>query len=797
MESKKTKIISIVALVALALTVVTATYAYFQAQTGEGSQTDIKINANTVDTFTFETGNAISISLDQTSFASGAGNKVGSTYASAKLTANNKTNSATNNYNLYLNISDNNFGYTRNSSYPEILLTIKDASNNEITSISGLEYKTVTDGKGTSISGFDITTKTGLITLLNNREITTTSTKTDTWNITATFINYNADQSKNAGKSFSGQVLISKDSFDNYKPNTINTLSATKSGTNLTVNLNVEQGSNEIDKYYYAIEESNGIAMLNNNDNKVQRLSNKIAANTLTYVESTSSSHTFTNLNSSKDYKVSAYVVDKKKLKSNTYEYNYYSDSYVYPVINKVETSTTSNSITATVTATKGTNNISKYYYSINEGNTFVESTSNSYTFTNLVKNTSYKIIVKVMDSNNKYSNIFVASSKTNDSVTLADYVKSLYTGTQGENSIYYHNSGLTNGAGDNSYRYAGGDYVLTDAGKATGATMMIGYNDSVTTALIDFYCKGTKQYVGCGCRTLNTHYYLIKGDTTQYQTYKETLNKAVEKGYLTKDNVKNFVCFGSTTSPCPTENLYRIIGVFENNVKLVKWDYAKSSLLGTNGDFSEENSYFFSGEQGESPTSNSSYYWNNSTQTNTWSESLLNKTNLNINFINNIGSEWTQKIATTTWKVGGNTMTNIGSVVPATAYQNEVVHPVMTNTTDNKTEYTSKIGLMYVSDYYYAASPSAWTLVGYNSSDATKDYRFSKGENWLYGGGWDWTISRDAGDSNNAFYVSYSGYAYGDYLYGGFGVRPSFSLLSSITYAGGSGTQSDPIIIG
>ena len=53
MENKKTKIISIVSLVALALTVVTATYAYFQAQTGEGSQTDIKINANTVDTFTF------------------------------------------------------------------------------------------------------------------------------------------------------------------------------------------------------------------------------------------------------------------------------------------------------------------------------------------------------------------------------------------------------------------------------------------------------------------------------------------------------------------------------------------------------------------------------------------------------------------------------------------------------------------------------------------------------------------------------------------------------------------------
>ncbi len=39
--------------------------------------------------------------------------------------------------------------------------------------------------------------------------------------------------------------------------------------------------------------------------------------------------------------------------------------------------------------------------------------------------------------------------------LTLAEYVKSQYTGTQGENGIYYHNSTLTNGAGDNSYRYA------------------------------------------------------------------------------------------------------------------------------------------------------------------------------------------------------------------------------------------------------------------------------------------------------------------------------------------------------
>ena len=101
----------------------------------------------------------------------------------------------------------------------------------------------------------------------------------------------------------------------------------------------------------------------------------------------------------------------------------------------------------------------------------------------------------------------------------------------------------------------------------------------------------------------------------------------------------------------------------------------------------------------------------------------------------------------------------------------------------------------MYVSDYYYGASPSAWTLVGYNS-DYSKSYASAKGENWLYGGGCDWTITRDSGGSNRAFYVSDYGYVRNVFVSNGYGVRPSFSLESSTTYVSGSGSASDPIVI-
>ena len=513
MESRKTKIISVVAIVALALTVITATYAYFNAQGGSATSTNLNVTTYTTDVFTFAAGDEINLEITQSNFASGKGNAVGSTFASATLTANNKTNTATEHYYLYLNIENNDFEYTVNNTTPELMLTITDSEGNEVTDIEGLTHTTVTDAKGATVSGYDITTKSGLLTIFKNREITTTSKKEEKWNINITFVNYDENQNANAGKSMSAKVMIQKEE----------------------------------------------------------------------------------------------------------------------------------------------------------------------------------------------------------EKVFLADYVKSLYTGTQGENSIYYHDSSLTNGAGDSSYRYSGA-------------------------------------------------------------------------------NPNNYVCFGTNTTPCPTDNLYRIIGVFGNNVKLIKYDYATSALLGTDGEYQgtgTPNSSYYKG----SLTTINTYYWNNSTKKNTWSESLLNKTNLNTNFINNIGTEWANKIATTTWKVGGNTYANIRDVIPATAYQNEIVNPVTTNTTDNATEYSAKIGLMYVSDYGFGADPSAWTTTLYNY-DGSVNGSTIRTLNWMHMGYYDWTFSRTADSSDRAFYVYDDGHVSSDDVSSYNAVRPSFNLESSITYVSGSGSASDPMVI-
>ena len=148
-------------------------------------------------------------------------------------------------------------------------------------------------------------------------------------------------------------------------------------------------------------------------------------------------------------------------------------------------------------------------------------------------------------------------------------------------------------------------------------------------------------------------------------------------------------------------------------------------------------------------------------------------------------------KIATMTWKVGGNDYANINNAIPEIAYQNEIVNPVTTNTLDNLKEYNTKMGLMYVSDYGYAANPSAWTatLTNYKNSSITS-------VNWLYLNAGEWTITRRSGSNSDSYYINKTGFVSGTNTYGKGCVRPTFYLTSTVTYASGTGTSSDPIRI-
>ena len=108
-----------------------------------------------------------------------------------------------------------------------------------------------------------------------------------------------------------------------------------------------------------------------------------------------------------------------------------------------------------------------------------------------------------------------------------------------------------------------------------------------------------------------------------------------------------------------------------------------------------------------------------------------------------------------------------------------------------NPTTYTDEIGLMYPSDYGYAASPDVWTtnLSSYNSSTITAN-------NWLYMGLSEWTITPLSSLSYHVFYVVNNGYLRNNDANYGYAARPVFYLKSNVALQGGSGTSNDPFIL-
>ena len=198
--------------------IISATYAYFQAQLGNGASANVDLDTSTTDSLTFDVGDDISLSINQFNFGIGAGNLTSNTTASATLLANNASNTATYNYYVYFRINSNEFVYTTEDNKPEIILTVTDPEGNPVTSIDGLTYvpnvqTTTSDGSTQTVSGFDITTANGTFVVASLYSITADS-KTPTiqnWEFTATFINLDSDQQGNTGKQMDAEIIIQQD----------------------------------------------------------------------------------------------------------------------------------------------------------------------------------------------------------------------------------------------------------------------------------------------------------------------------------------------------------------------------------------------------------------------------------------------------------------------------------------------------------------------------------------------------------------------------------------------------------
>ena len=292
------------------------------------------------------------------------------------------------------------------------------------------------------------------------------------------------------------------------------------------------------------------------------------------------------------------------------------------------------------------------------------------------------------------------------------------------------------------------------------------------------------------------TSLYTTDGENELYLHDTDLANGAGDNSYrYSGANPNNYVCFGSTESPCPEENLYRIIGIFDDDkdgnyqIKLIKADYTTSEMLGTNGrDYAGAYSYSTSNYKGSMDTSTiAGYRWNYDTSVsqfglNNWTTSEFNKINLNTNYWNYLGTTWQNLMAETTWHLGGMTSYNNTAKAFYDGERNNVGYG------SNPTTYTDEIGLMYPSDFGYAASPDAWAtnLGSYNNSTITAN-------NWMYMRLTEWTITPYSSYSYRVFSVSSNGNLTNNTADYGNSARPVFYLESNVSLQGGSGTSSDP----
>ena len=270
---------------------------------------------------------------------------------------------------------------------------------------------------------------------------------------------------------------------------------------------------------------------------------------------------------------------------------------------------------------------------------------------------------------------------------------------------------------------------------------------------------------------------------------------------------VNNYVSFNN--------DLYRIIGVFDSNshgvsgTEMVKLIRARTLGGATGGVYNTDSSTgTYSGYAndwtGKSKTSKANlnvllneYFYNKTSTSSTYGDcanwtyygvSNGNRTKDCSDIITyGIDSSLRGYIENATWHLNGSGTAQSKQNWYLCERGGNSCTPSGTNQGDASV--TSKMGLMYLSDYLYASGY-------YSSSDTTNNSAFYYGnKNWLYKG-WEWTQTPNASGANRVWNV-YGGRANYSNTDDPRGWRPTFYLKSSVYVTGGGGSFDNPYTIG
>ena len=146
--------------------------------------------------------------------------------------------------------------------------------------------------------------------------------------------------------------------------------------------------------------------------------------------------------------------------------------------------------------------------------------------------------------------------------------------------------------------------------------------------------------------------------------------------------------------------------------------------------------------------------------------------------------------------------------MTPSNIYLHEMNRSSKTNNIGVWTYPLGKIGLIYASDYVLSLGAEALAITGDEDqviTGSTKDNAAKLKTGWLHytndvNLSADWALARTGADDvyySAACLVAEAGYISDASVTSAYGVTPVFYLTSETTLSGGTGTYTDPYIIG
>ena len=239
-------------------------------------------------------------------------------------------------------------------------------------------------------------------------------------------------------------------------------------------------------------------------------------------------------------------------------------------------------------------------------------------------------------------------------------------------------------------------------------------------------------------------NYYLInlakdESNNIIYQNYIDSFNDYSYR--FVGANPNNYVCFGSTASTCPSDNLYRIIGIFDGNIKLIKNEPIKNFAIDL--------------ETGEYSSTKLINYLNSSMiDTTTYFDTIKNYIDL---------------IKPASWHIGG---------IDESITLNDKL--AIYNAEMESSTILREVGLMYISDFLGASD--------------------NEGNNWLKVDSNTWFITKLITEEDlldKYYYLDNSSNILTAEITNEYDIKPVFYLKSTIKLIKGQGTYIDPYFIG